>query len=39
MKPEDSVKSVLAFVNETTYIINSSYTGTFISHTEGELYL
>jgi hypothetical protein len=37
MKPEDSVKSVLALMNKAT--VNGGYAGIFISHTEGKLYL
>ncbi|RFU74880.1 short chain dehydrogenase [Trichoderma arundinaceum] len=37
IKPEDSVKSVLALVNKAT--VDSVYAGIFISHTEGQLYL
>ena len=37
LKPEDSVKSILALVNKAT--VDSNYAGIFISHKEGKLYL
>ncbi|KAH8817250.1 hypothetical protein F5884DRAFT_722248 [Xylogone sp. PMI_703] len=37
MKPEDSVKSVLALINKAT--VDGGYAGVFLSHTEGKPYL